>query len=638
MRLMVLHQGAYPGRSGAEAMAAATAAQALRRGHSVAFATDPRSLARDGGATAGMEVLDVHGPWAEAARRWRPDVIHLVDLVSARLAAAALAASEACAAPLVVTPASASGTWEDAALGWRVLAAAKAVLVLTAAEARHLAAVAPGRGSLGRTVTIGQGADLPALAGSVHEFRATYGIEGPMVLFLARRLRSKGLWRLVEAMPRLRSRLSDAELVVAGPAGDDHCLDGIGTGHEPRPGPGREPRPGSGREPRPGTGHEPRPRPRPGASAGIVDLGLVSDAGKRLALAACDVLCLPTQQDVFPVSFVEAWRCGKAVATTAFDGVEEVVRHGVDGVILGAEPAALADGLAALLADTPRLAGLGEAGRQRAARELTWEAVGERIEAAYASLRDHGGTARRPRRRAIVLAGGLGRRLRTDGVEEIKPLASIGGVPLLEILLRQLAAQGFERATLCITPATDGVRERIGDGARLGLAVDYSRSEALLGTAGPLRLVADWTETALVVNGDLLTAFDYAALRCWHLDRGCAATVALVRPPIPVPFGVVETDAAGRVRSLEEKPVLRPLCASGVYVLEPEVLGVLGDGRLDMPEALLRLLRAGRPVGGCELARRWHDVGTAESLRLAEADFLAHTSEFLPAALPAGRP
>jgi glycosyltransferase involved in cell wall biosynthesis/dTDP-glucose pyrophosphorylase len=616
MRLMVLHQGAYPGRSGAEAMAAATAAQALRRGHSVAFATDPRSLARDGGAPAGMEVLDVHGPWAEAARRWRPDVIHLVDLVSARLSAAALAVSEACAAPLVVTPASASGTWEDAALGGSVLAAARAVLVLTAAEARHLATVAPDLGNLGRTVAIGQGADLPALAGSVHEFRAAHGIGGPTILFLARRLRSKGLWRLVEAMPRLRSRLGDAVLVVAGPAGDDHCLDGTGSGREPRP------------------------VPRPGAGAGIVDLGLVSDAGKRLALAACDVLCLPTEQDVFPVSFVEAWRCGKAVATTAFDGAEEVVRHGVDGVILDAEPAALADGLAALLADAPRLAGLGEAGRQRAARELTWEAVGERIEAAYASVRDRGGAARRPYAgcgRAIVLAGGLGRRLRTDGVGEIKPLASIGGVPLLEILLRQLAAQGFERATLCITPATEAIRERIGDGALLGLAVDYSRSETLLGTAGPLRLVADWTETALVVNGDLLTAFDYAALRRWHLDRGCAATVALVRPPIPVPFGVVETDAAGRVRSLEEKPVLRPLCASGVYVLEPEVLGVLGDGRLDMPEALLRLLGAGRPVGGRELAERWHDVGTAEALRLAEADFLAHTRDFLPAALPAGR-
>lgn len=342
MRILLAHAGAYPGRSGAEAMAVGTLRAVCEAGHAVALATDPRCQAA---AVAPGEVLDGRGDWTAAAQAWGPDLVHLVDAVSAHYARTAVAAARACGVPLLVTPASAAGTWEDAAAVRNACEAAAAVFALTPAEGAALRRAAPG---VRRVVVTGQGADLAPATRTAGEFRAEHGIAGPAVLFLGRRLRFKGLWRLVGAMARVAERLPGAVLVAAGPPGDDTVLDGV---------------------------------PLP---PWVRDAGLLPETEKRTALEACTLLCLPTEHDVFPVSFVEAWSCARPVVTTPFAGVDHVVRHGRDGwVAAGWEGDALAAALVALLADPARCEAMGRAGRRRVDETLNWTAIGHTLAAVY---------------------------------------------------------------------------------------------------------------------------------------------------------------------------------------------------------------------------------------------------------------
>ncbi len=114
-------------------------------------------------------------------------------------------------------------------------------------------------------------------------------------------------------------------------------------------------------------------------------------------------------------------------------------------------------------------------------------------------------------RRAVILAGGLGTRLRPYTVVLPKPLMPIGEFPILEVIVRQLARAGFLRITLAVNHQAELVRAFFGDGSKWGVAIDYSLEDQPLGTMGPLKLIGDLPERFLVMNGDILTDLDFRA-------------------------------------------------------------------------------------------------------------------------------
>jgi glycosyltransferase involved in cell wall biosynthesis len=122
---------------------------------------------------------------------------------------------------------------------------------------------------------------------------------------------------------------------------------------------------------------------RIGHQPGLLDLGFVDDQTKSDLIAMCDVLCLPSRAEVFPLIFIEAWAMSKPVVSGDFYGAQDVVRDGIDGLIVSVEPAAIAAALGALLPDPSRRAAMGAAGRERVASELNWPAVIGRIERGY---------------------------------------------------------------------------------------------------------------------------------------------------------------------------------------------------------------------------------------------------------------
>ncbi len=118
----------------------------------------------------------------------------------------------------------------------------------------------------------------------------------------------------------------------------------------------------------------------------VLDLGTIDPVTKHDALAAADIVCLPSVADVFPLVFVEAWWCATPVVSGPFAGADEVVRHGVDGLVTAAEPDAVAAAVAGLLDDPRRRRAMGRAGSARAVRTLSWNHVARQLDAAYHTI------------------------------------------------------------------------------------------------------------------------------------------------------------------------------------------------------------------------------------------------------------
>ncbi len=232
--------------------------------------------------------------------------------------------------------------------------------------------------------------------------------------------------------------------------------------------------------------------------------------------------------------------------------------------------------------------------------------------------------------RAVILAGGKGARLAPYTTVFPKPLMPIGDMPIVEIVLRQLAHHGFKNITLAVGHLAELLMAYCGDGEKFGVKIDYSREEEPLGTAGPLSLIPDLNETFLVMNGDLLSTLDYSAMWNYHRERGAIATLASYRRDIKIDLGVIESEN-GWVRDYIEKPVYHYAVSTGIYIFEPEILNYIELGkRLDLPELVLRLLKEKHKVNIYDFDGYWLDIGRHDDYATAIEKFASHRQDFLP--------
>ncbi|QES46715.1 glycosyltransferase family 1 protein [Streptomyces venezuelae] len=348
MRVRYVHRGYFPARAGAELMTQYLAAAMRRRGLDTGVwsgQVDEDSARFLAAAGVGLEPLPPAG--AEGTAR-QADLVHAVDAYHPEDIRAGLRLARAWDVPFAVTPASAPEVWPDRQTVLDGCRQADAVFVLTDAERAMLRA----EGVADRALhLIGQGPHLPGTA-DPEGFRRAHGITGPLVLFLGRKMRSKGYTVLLEAARQVWQRHATAHFAFLGPRWDADCDEVFAAHADPR----------------------------------ITELDLVDEDVKHSALAACDLFCLPSTADVFPLVYVEAWCCGKPVIGSSFTGSAEVITHGVDGLI--ADPAAgpVAEAIGRLLADPEERAAMGARGHDRARRELTWEAVADRVHAVYTDL------------------------------------------------------------------------------------------------------------------------------------------------------------------------------------------------------------------------------------------------------------
>ena len=235
--------------------------------------------------------------------------------------------------------------------------------------------------------------------------------------------------------------------------------------------------------------------------------------------------------------------------------------------------------------------------------------------------------------KALVLCGGRGTRLRPYTTVIPKPLMPIGDYPILEILLQQLRAAGVRDVVLAIGYMGQLFRAFFENGARLGLNIEYVAEERPLGTAGAvassLELLGD---DFLVTNGDLLTTLDFAALFAAHVASNDAATIGLFPREVKIDFGVIETGATGELARYNEKPTYHFDVSMGVNMLKRAAVRefIKPNEYLDMPDLLMRLVKAGHRVGTHRAACSWLDIGRMDDYQAAVDLFEQRKSDFLP--------
>jgi NDP-sugar pyrophosphorylase family protein len=223
---------------------------------------------------------------------------------------------------------------------------------------------------------------------------------------------------------------------------------------------------------------------------------------------------------------------------------------------------------------------------------------------------------------AVVLAGGRGTRLLPYTTSFPKPLMPVGDRPILDILLGQLARHGFGRFVFAVGHLASLIEAYFGDGRRWGVQIEYSHEEHPLGTAAPLRLLADCLPPQfLVVNGDVLSDLDYGEFFLAHRLNAPprVLSIATHQRTLCSEYGVLQTALDGRVLDYLEKPSY-PLCVSeGIYAFSREALNWIPAGqRMDFPELVTALLCDNEPVHACEHTGLWLDIGRPEDFERAQ--------------------
>ena len=222
---------------------------------------------------------------------------------------------------------------------------------------------------------------------------------------------------------------------------------------------------------------------------------------------------------------------------------------------------------------------------------------------------------------AVLMAGGLGKRLLPITETIPKPLVKIGEFPILEIIIRNLVEQGLRRFYLSVNYKGEMIEEYFGNGKKWGAEISYLHERKPMGTAGALSLLPDRPETPfLTMNGDIMTSINLKQMFDYHNDMDAAATVGAFAHEYQVPYGVLEMED-GRVTSIDEKPIIRKYVSGGVYALSPRVLEFLHEEEpLDMPALIERLVAGNMRVAAFPIREYWIDIGQHGDLQRASND------------------
>ena len=225
--------------------------------------------------------------------------------------------------------------------------------------------------------------------------------------------------------------------------------------------------------------------------------------------------------------------------------------------------------------------------------------------------------------KAVILAGGKGTRLAPYTTVFPKPLMPIDGMPILEVILKQLAHFRMKEVILTVSHQSEPLLSAyFGTGSRYGLSIAYSREETPLGTAGPLSIIPDLPETFLVMNGDILTTLNYKKLIQHHRREKGVITIAMSQKKVQMELGVMECNPRYRLMRYVEKPSLSYAVSMGIYIFEKRVLRWIPPKQyLDFPDLIQKLLRQREKVVCYPSDDFWLDIGRHEDYEEAQKQF-----------------
>ena len=234
-------------------------------------------------------------------------------------------------------------------------------------------------------------------------------------------------------------------------------------------------------------------------------------------------------------------------------------------------------------------------------------------------------------KRAVILAGGLGTRLKPYTHALPKPLMPVGEYPILEIVIRQLASAGFDRITLAVNHQADIIKAYCQDGSKWGVKIDYSLETKRLGTMGPLHLIDDLPDNFLVMNGDILTDVNYKALFDEHESSTASFTISSSLRESKIDYGVLEVDEKNFLNGFSEKPSQHFQVSMGIYVLSRSICDLIpNDTYFGFDDLMLAMLNADLKVAVRPFAGYWLDIGRPDDYEAAIEIFDDSSNIFLP--------
>ncbi|WP_339060488.1 nucleotidyltransferase family protein [Tepidibacillus marianensis] len=222
----------------------------------------------------------------------------------------------------------------------------------------------------------------------------------------------------------------------------------------------------------------------------------------------------------------------------------------------------------------------------------------------------------------IIMAGGLGTRLKPLTDHTPKPLLKVGSKPILETILENFIDQGFHRFYLSVNYKAEMITEYFGDGSRWGVEIRYLYEDKKLGTAGALSLLMDILDNPIIVmNGDILTKINFQQLIDFHNKMNGQATMCVREFSYQIPYGVVKINNH-QLLTIEEKPTHNYFVSAGIYVLNPNVLSFIPKKQFyDMPSLFDKLINRGFETLVFPIREYWLDIGRLDDFKRANEEY-----------------
>jgi len=226
------------------------------------------------------------------------------------------------------------------------------------------------------------------------------------------------------------------------------------------------------------------------------------------------------------------------------------------------------------------------------------------------------------RNKVVLMAGGLGTRLRPLTNDIPKPLLKIGGKPILETIIQNFVKHGFVDIIISVNYKAEMIKDYLKDGKKLGANITYIEETKRLGTAGALSLLLEIPrEPFFVMNADLLTTVNFEQMLDFHSKENSLATMGVREYEYQVPYGVIEVDESN-ISSIKEKPIQKFFVNAGIYVLSPKVLSNIPENEFfDMPTLFEKLIQNSHNVLSFPIHEYWLDIGRIDEFQQAQNEY-----------------
>ena len=233
-------------------------------------------------------------------------------------------------------------------------------------------------------------------------------------------------------------------------------------------------------------------------------------------------------------------------------------------------------------------------------------------------------------KRAVILAGGKGTRLKPYTITLPKPLVPIGDdMPVLEIIIKQLKSHGFNHITLAVNHMSEIIKAFFGNGSKWDITIDYSEEDRPLGTMGPIKNIDNLPENFLVMNGDIVSDLNYGAFYNDHVLENNIFTISSFERDEQVDYGVL-TVKDNTLKELQEKPSIKYEVSMGIYMLSNSVLDYIPDDtEFGFDQLMHRLIKSDKKVSVNKHTDYWLDIGRPSDYQMAIRDYESKIKDLL---------